>query len=253
MSGFERKTREALKYYVYVLVDPRSGDIFYVGKASMNNRPFDHLKADPDETKKARIIAAVRAAKMQPQVHILRHGMETPEIAEEVEAAVIDAFGLEKLANLCRGKRIEFGRATADELRHRYGSKPVRVSSLREPIMKIWINQTYSPTMTPQDLYDATRQFWYKVGQSVRTPREDGTLPYPTVLALVDNVVVMAYQVHSWLPAGTTMSTREWSGKQNLWEFIGKALPNHYLVNRRLEEDDGTRVRANRQGYGYIN
>ncbi len=139
-------------------------------KASKNDRPFDHLKADSDEGKKAKVIDEIRAEGQQPEVHILRHGLSSSKMAEDVEAAVIDAIGLENLTNLCRGKRIEQGRATAAELNHRYGSRPVVESSLREPFMKIWINQTYSPTMNAQQLYDTTRQFWYQVGKQTRTP-----------------------------------------------------------------------------------
>jgi hypothetical protein len=252
---FERQTQAILENYVYLMVDPRSATIFYVGKAAKNDRPFNHLNASTEEGKKAEVIKEIRAEGLQPEVHILRHGLPTAKMAEEVEAAVIDAIGLENLTNLCRGKRIEQGRATAAELNHRYGSQPVVESSLKDRLMKIWINQTYSPTMNAQQLYDTTRQFWYKVGKQVRTPNGHGTLPYPTVLALVDNVVVMAYRVEAWLPAGATMSTRVWQGSEagERWEFVGNALPNHRLVGKRLVGNNGKRIRGNGQGYGYIN
>jgi hypothetical protein len=255
LKKFDQQTRATLGNYVYLLVDPRSATIFYVGKASKNDRPFDHLKADADEGDKAALIAAIRAEGHEPAIHILRHGLPNAQMAEEVEAAVIDAIGLENLTNLCRGKRIERGRTTADELNQRYGARPVKESSLREPFMKIWINQTYSPTMNAQQLYDTTRQFWYQVGLQKRTPGVDGTLPYPIVLALVDNVVVMAYRVEAWFPAGTTMSSRVWQGTadDDRWEFVGKALPDHALVGKRLVDDNGDRIRGNGQGYGYIN
>ncbi len=37
---FSLSTRKALQHYVYALVDPRDQKIFYVGKASANNRAF---------------------------------------------------------------------------------------------------------------------------------------------------------------------------------------------------------------------
>jgi hypothetical protein len=255
LTKFERQTQEALKHYVYLLVDPRSARVFYVGKASKNDRPFDHLKADTNEGSKALLIAEIRAEDMQPEVHIVRHGLPNGKMAEEVEAAVIDAIGLENLTNLCRGKRIEQGRATAVELNRRYGSQPVLQSSLKDRFMKIWINQTYSPTMNSQQIYDTTRQFWYKVGKHVRTPSADGAFSYPTVLAIVDNVVVRAYSVQAWLPAGATMSTRAWNGTaaDKRWEFVGNEVPDHKLVGKRLVDDQGERIPANGQGFGYIN
>lgn len=254
ITNFQRKTKEKLGHYVYLLVDPRSEKIFYVGKASGNDRAFDHLTAKPGEGKKSKLIAEIRTEGAEPQVHILRHGLPSSAIAEDVEAAVIDAIGLENLTNLCRGKWIERGRVMASELNRRYGSPPVYESSLDEPFMKIWINRTYSPTLNAQQLYDATRQFWYRISKEVRTPNSNGALRYPTVLALVDNVVVMVYRVQMWLPAGSTMSTRTWQGtaSDERWEFVGNAISSHPLVGKRLVDDDGNVIRANQIGYGYI-
>jgi len=168
-TTFDTLTRARLGYFVYLLVDPRTGTIFYVGKGA-GNRPFDYLRAKEDEGRKAHLIAAIRAEQLEPEVHVLRHGLKSSTIAEEVEAAVIDAIGLENLTNGCRGKRVELGRATASELRRRFGAELVAEGMIEERIMKIWINKTYSPTMNAQQLYDATRQYWYKVG-STSAPR----------------------------------------------------------------------------------
>jgi hypothetical protein len=252
MTTFDTLTRARLGYFVYLLVDPRTGAAFYVGKGR-GDRPFDHLKAKANESRKAQMIATIRADQLEPEVHVLRHGLECSDIAEEVEAAVIDAIGLENLTNGCRGKRVERGRATAAKLRQRFGAEPIAKGAIGERIMTIWINKTYSPTMNAQQLYDATRQYWYQVGADKRTPDANGELPYPTAVALVDNVVIMAYQVQAWFSAGSTMSSREWSGDPDRWEFVGKALPDHWLVGKRLIGDDGNRMRGNGQGYGYLN
>lgn len=252
MTTFDNLTSAKLGYFVYLLVDPRTGATFYVGKGA-GSRPFDHLKACEDEGRKSQLIAAIRADQLEPEVHVLRHGLESSAIAEEVEAAVIDAIGLENLTNGCRGKRVKQGRATAAELRRRFGAEVVGEDMIDEPIMKIWINRTYSPTMSAQQLYDATRQYWYKVGMDKRTPEANGDLPYPTAVALVDNVVVMVYRIQAWFPAGSTMSTRDWSGDSDRWEFVGNALPDHWLVGKRLVDDDGNRMHGNGQGYGYLN
>ncbi|WP_157094838.1 hypothetical protein SR858_03580 [Duganella zoogloeoides] len=252
MKTFEHQTRTRLGYFVYLLVDPRTGAIFYVGKGA-KNRPFDHFRATKGEGSKAEMIRRIRADKLEPEVHVLRHGLSSSEIAEDVEAAVIDAIGLENLTNSCRGKGVEKGRATVTELNQRFCSRPVSINTIKEPLMKIWINQTYSPTMNAQELYDATRQYWCNVGKDKRTPDADGALMYPTVVALVGNVVVMAYRVQAWFSAGSTLSTRKWSGDPNRWEFVGNALPDHRLVGKRLVDDNGNSIRGNAQGYGYLN
>ena len=96
---FSQRTKEKLGYYVYALVDPRHNEIFYVGKASANNRAFDHLKSNKSESKKQSRINEIRNSGYEPQVEILRYGLATEKIALEVEAAVIDSIGLENLTN----------------------------------------------------------------------------------------------------------------------------------------------------------
>ncbi len=258
LKRFSHATKDVLRDYVYLLIDPRDGAIFYVGKASANDRPFAHLADVRGEGEKFERIAAIRAADMEPLVHVLRFGLDAGlrmNLAEEIEAAVIDTLGLENLTNGCRGKGIERGRVSAKELERRFNGREVKVSTLHEPYMPIWINKTYSPTMNTQELYDTTRQFWHRVGLAKRTLNADGVLPYPTVLAIVENTVVMAYQVHAWLPAGATWSTRLWHGtdKQNKWEFVGRPLEDHRLIGWRLVDDAGEPLRANQQGYSYIN
>ena len=46
---FRQNAIEKLGHYVYALIDPSNNNIFYVGKASSNNRAFDHLKPTGDE------------------------------------------------------------------------------------------------------------------------------------------------------------------------------------------------------------
>lgn len=62
-----------------------------------------------------------------------------------------------------------------------HGSKPVDVATLETSFMLIFIHQTYSPTLTEQEICDCTRQFWYQVSEANRTPDEEGALRYPVI------------------------------------------------------------------------
>ncbi|ANJ74976.1 hypothetical protein A9Y76_20750 [Ralstonia insidiosa] len=249
---FSSQTKRHLGHYVYALVDPRDDAIFYVGKASGNNRAYDHLKSETSETSKNRRIKEIREAGAEPLVDILRYGLDTKEACFEVEAAIIDTLGLENLTNSVRGHGIERGRQTAAEVERLYGSKPIDVADISERLMLFFINRTYSPTMPEIEIYDCVRQFWSNVGARRRTPDESGTPPYSTALGIADGVVVRAYSIAEWFPAGTTMSTRGFAGGEGRWEFVGQLLPDHPLVGRRLVDGDSA-VTATQQGYRYVN
>jgi hypothetical protein len=253
-TKFTKKAKSALNYYVYALIDPRDGKIFYVGKASANNRVFDHLKASEEETKKTEKIAQIRNSKEEPKIEILRHGLKTEEIALEVEAAIIDTLGLENLTNIVRGHRIKGGRLPVHEIERLYGSMPVRRSAIKESYMMIFINQSYSPTLSEQALYDCVRQFWYQVAADKREPTKSGKLPYPFALSIVDSTVIRVYSIEAWFPAGATMSSRnddEIADKR--WEFVGQRIPHHKLEGKQIVDDNGKPLPANQIGYGYIN
>lgn len=244
---FSKCTKEHLSFYVYGLVDPRFNRIFYVGKASANDRAFNHLKVVSSESKKQDLITEIRLAKLEPIVEILRYGLESEKVALEVEAAIIDAIGLENLTNSVRGHGVERGRLFATEVERLHGSKPVFISSVSDPCILFYIHNSYSPTMSEQQLYDCVRQFWHEVSEMNRME-----ITHPVALAVVEGVVVRAYSIAGWYPAGATLSSRPFSGAENKWEFVGQLLSDHPLAGRMLVEDDGTPACASQKGYRYL-
>lgn len=255
MTPFNKTTLSRLGHYVYALVDPRDGVIFYVGKASGTDRPSNHLKANKSERAKALRIESIRSDGYEPEVEILRFGLSSAEVAHDVESAVIDTIGLENLTNEIRGHGVLWGRLSAAEAERLLGSPPVDIDTLKESYMLFFLNQTYSPTLSDQDLYDSTRQFWYRVGERTRTPiSATGSLPVKTALAVADSVVVRVYSIEAWFPAGSTFSSRQWHGTADdqRWEFVGNQLDNHCLLGLRLERH-GKSLMANELGFGYIN
>jgi len=244
---FSKSTKEHLGFYVYGLVDPRYKRIFYVGKASANDRAFNHLKVTSSESRKQEIIDEIRLAKLEPIVEILRYGLKSEKVALEVEAAIIDAIGLENLTNAVRGHGVERGRLFASEVERLHGSKPVLISSVTDPCILFYIHNSYSPTLSEQGLYDSTRQFWHEVSEKNRME-----ITHPVALGVVEGVVVRAYSIAGWFPAGTTLSSRLFAGAENKWEFVGQLLSDHPLAGRMLVEDDGTPSAASQKGYRYL-
>ena len=99
IQSFQPSVRQALKFYVYRLIDPRTGHTFYVGKGK-DNRVFAHvnrelhLREDEDEDEvslKYQTIRKITEAGLEV-IHVIhRHNMDE-DTAYAVEAALIDAY-----------------------------------------------------------------------------------------------------------------------------------------------------------------
>lgn len=91
-----------LAYYVYVLIDPLNGEIFYVGKGK-HRRAQSHLllwrRGKVLNAEKHERMTAIAACGGETQIGFLDAGLTEP-VALEVEEAFIAAIGLDKLTNI---------------------------------------------------------------------------------------------------------------------------------------------------------
>ena len=93
ITKFDTATCDALKHYVYCLVDPRNNEIFYVGKGQ-NNRVFDHDdKADGDskdggDTQVKQRIAEIKKSGHEIDRYVICHALDK-DTAFNVESCVI--------------------------------------------------------------------------------------------------------------------------------------------------------------------
>ena len=104
VSEFPKSVIERMGYYVYMLKNPLTNTIFYVGKGT-GNRIFAHANAALEQSlnsDKLTIIRDIHAHHHQVIYEILRHGLTEKE-ALEVESALIDFIGLHELANKVTG------------------------------------------------------------------------------------------------------------------------------------------------------
>ena len=90
-KSFKQSVIEGLKYYVYVLVDPRNNCIFYVGKGS-GNRVYQHAQAALAEDSPSLKLSTIREIKelgLDVKYYIIRHNLSEQE-AYLVESSIID-------------------------------------------------------------------------------------------------------------------------------------------------------------------
>ena len=147
---FDIKTIEHLKYYVYLLIDPKTDEPFYVGKG-IGNRVFNHVKCalENEETSNSKYeeIRRIKDEGNDVKHLIVRHGL-TEKNAFEIESALIDTFKfIPKFKNYVRGNiqggvnSIEKGLMTTNEIIRLYNAEPL--DEIGKDCVIININKTY--------------------------------------------------------------------------------------------------------------
>lgn len=238
---FPHEITEALKSYVYMYIDPRTSQPFYVGKGQ-GNRAFDHLSQEA-ETEKVAKIREIQAAGQEPVIEILRYGLSDSE-ASLIEASAIDLLGLSQLTNKCRGEHSRsFGRISSAELTVMLTASP---AIIRHRALLITINKLYRSSMTRDELYEATRGIW-----KLSADRESAEL----AMSVYQGIVREVYRIDRWHPAGTIpYKTRDDSQfkQSGRWEFVGSVaedLQNEYL-NKSVKDYLG---KSNQFPVRYVN
>lgn len=187
---FTGEVVSALGYYVYRLIDPRTGETFYVGKGT-GNRVFQHAAGaavDDDgeavDLKTQKIREIINGGFEVTHV-IHRHGLDE-STAYEVEAALIDAYP--GVTNAVGGHGSdEHGLMHSKQIIEKYAAP---VADFRHPVLIININRT----ATERDsVYESVRYAW-KI--NVTRAREA-----QYVLAVERGIIIDAFVVDEWLPA----------------------------------------------------
>ena len=209
MNTFPSSILKSLKYYVYLYIDPENEEIFYVGKGN-ENRCFSHLE-DTSESSKVQRINKIRSKGNEPTIEILIHGVDEPT-ALRVEASVIDLIDISKLTNKVKGhKSSEIGRMSLEKVVSIYKREKAKIV---EPSILFKITQEFNYSLKPNELYDATRQFW----RLDKDKRDKAKLAF----AVFDGVIQEVYEIISWHKAGTTFSNRSPEGvEKDKVEFVG--------------------------------
>lgn len=228
---FTTEVIEQLQYYVYRLIDPRTGQTFYVGKGK-GNRIYAHINDalksfdgqsyesnDEDEiSEKIKQIREIKAAGLEVIHVIQRYGLTEKE-AFEVEAALIDCYP--GLTNIQGGYSSDRGVNSAEVLQ--------RVLSCEEfkdqPDLKYCIIKINDHVLNERgSVYETVRKHW-KVNLS-RVKK----IPY--VLACHNGIVAEVYEAEKWYRSEEMPKRCEFIGKvaddgiRQL--FINKRLPKKY-------------------------
>ena len=218
ITAFSPAVIEALGYYVYLLIDPDTDEIFYIGKGT-GNRIFAHLNeavSQDTETVKLDRIRAIHARGKVVRHIIQRHGLTEKE-AFEVEAALIDFVGLTDLTNRVLGHHShDRGAMTITEVVAAYDAPQVLIT---EPVILVIINRLYQRGMSADDLYEVTCGNWH-IGK--RRNKAD------YVFAVSNSLIRQVYRGQRWFPVQARNATAK---IQTRWRFDGQIAPEmqHYV------------------------
>ncbi len=246
-TEFSQIEIEALKYYVYCLVDPRNGNIFYIGKGGYNNRVFEHARGaiNSDDTNlKLNTIREIIAQGYEVQHYILRHGIEIEEVAYMLESTIIDlltypAFNKKfLLTNLVTGyHQWDEGIKTVDEIAQIYDCAKLNPAP-NHKLLLVSLNKTYiqknaQGVYVRKNLYECTRKYW-------------------TVAPNRANNVDYVLGVYRGIIRSVIKPTSKWqyvSTDDNGNSFKSKKA--RYQIEGRMDDEEGNRLYLNKDATDY--
>lgn len=228
---FDEKTSQAIKSYVYMLIDPKDGTPFYVGKGA-NNRIFDHvncaayLNAKSDKLEKIREIQG-RDFHNEVEHVIIRHGL-SDNVAVELEAALIETldklgYGLlnEQAGHYTQGR----GYMKVGDIIRTYKADPM--PTVLHDVAIININRNNPRGQNTEAIYRATKEAWVIGGNSRKSVKY--------VLSEYRGLIVEIFEILNWYQAVEPYTSAK--GKTiTRWGFDGKVCEDVDIRNLYLNK-----------------
>lgn len=195
MDRFSAKSLIVLgEYYVYGLIDPRDGKIFYIGKGT-RNRVFEHEKESINSINsdklKLKTIRDIKNAGLKVEKIIINYKLSQDE-AFAAEATLINIFKYleeDKLTNIVAGHHSSEV-LSVEEFERINGALPLKKEDIKHKILVIKINKLYRRDMPTDEIYDAVRGLW-------RANKEKAqSVDY--VFGVYNSLIVAVYKPTKW-------------------------------------------------------
>ncbi len=211
-AGFSSGVSARLRSYVYLLIDPRTGRPFYVGRGR-NDRCFRHVLAarsgtdQPGKYPMLERIREIESGDRMVRIDILRHGL-SPDEALLVEAATHEALGLPGRPELGRQRRsaVEMGSLLAKRAKIKRGHQ----------LVLLRVGAAGADTS-----YDRVRHDW-RIGRRWTDP---DSLRSPRWAAIVaGEVIAGVYRIERWEASGPVHG-HGGDGPPDRFSFVGSPDP----------------------------
>lgn len=205
MDTFSEKSLLSLgDYYVYGLIDPRTNQIFYIGKGT-GNRVFEHEKESlnsPNSDKlKLKAISEINALGLDVKKIIINSNLTETE-AFAAEAALINAFNYVSgvgLTNIVAGHHSAEA-LSVEDFEKIYGAEELREEDVKHKILVIKINKLYRRNMPDDELYDSVRGVWRASMNNARSATY--------VFGVYNSLIVAVYKPTRWYKCKEALEKR---------------------------------------------
>ncbi|MBO5478686.1 MAG: hypothetical protein J6A04_03105 [Clostridia bacterium] len=237
INGFSNEAIQELQYYVYKLIDPRNGKVFYIGKGK-GNRVFSHVNGwqgynyeltqedeEEKENSKMNIISQIKSAGLEV-IHIIhRHGMDE-NTAFEVESALIDEYSSE-FSNKQGSRNTDRRPANCNQINELYSLPVIENFNAEDKLLLIKIRQDNVDTWGNGSIYETVHQWWKINKYRINDIKQ--------VAAVINGVVKNVYSVNDWY----------YNENMNRWGFNGTEIENSPYKNKRIPNDYMKKGQAN--------
>lgn len=224
VKEFSKEAIDNLKYYVYKLIDPRDGKVFYIGKGK-GNRVFSHINLseryetkDEEISDKISLIREIKNDGLDVIAVIHRHGINDEYTAYQVEAALIDEYN--NLTNIQSGHNSnDYGPINVNQVESIYGLEKLKVDDIdkSDKLLLIKIREDYIKN-NDNDIYRTVRYAWSLSKNRVNDIK--------MVAAVVNGVIKKVYRVDRWY----------YVPERDRYAFEGVEIDSKYL-NKRIPDE----------------
>ncbi len=224
VKEFSKEAIDNLKYYVYKLIDPRDGKVFYIGKGK-GNRVFSHINLseryeskDEEISDKISLIREIKNDGLDVIAVIHRHGINDEYTAYQVEAALIDEYN--NLTNIQSGHNSnDYGPINVNQVESIYGLEKLKVDDIdkSDKLLLIKIREEYIKN-NDNDIYRTVRYAWSLSKNRVNDIK--------MVAAVVNGVIKKVYRVDRWY----------YVPERDRYAFEGVEIDSKYL-NKRIPDE----------------